>query len=314
MQWKGLNTGTMPVFLSYDQIERMIAALLDRATEWKPELVVGIARGGLVPGTMAAGILALPLAMVSFDRMAGTTSWIGEPPVGRRILLVDDGCSSGMTLATVRQALLQQGRECLTLTVVYDPDVSQYIPDLSHPMRSLWRFPWERGEATPTGRALRSTGAGPDRSTEQPFYGLELDGVFFSDVVRATAHADIPDAIATRELLPLNSLPFFSIERSVIITRRPESARAAILEWWAEQGRDAVPLECRPSDVPSEPASVAHYKAEAATRWGCTHFIESDPEQALRISALAPHLIVSWWSATEASGWTVGAAVSSAPR
>src|SRR5271165_2849622 len=46
--WKGLDTGRMPVFLGYDQTERMIAALLDRAEQWQPDYVVGIARGGLV--------------------------------------------------------------------------------------------------------------------------------------------------------------------------------------------------------------------------------------------------------------------------
>src|SRR5690348_8176440 len=107
-EWKGLNTAAMPVFLGYDQTERMIAALLDRAAQWQPDAVVGIARGGLVPATMAAGILALPLAMMSFDRASGATAWVGVPPAaGSRILLVDDGCSSGRTMRAARTTLLQ---------------------------------------------------------------------------------------------------------------------------------------------------------------------------------------------------------------
>src|SRR4051794_24775192 len=153
--WKGLDTARMPIFLGYDQTERMIAALLDQAAHWRPEAVVGIARGGLVPATMAAGILALPLAMIGFDRTAGSTAWIGPPPSARRILLVDDGCSTGQTMSEVRSALLREGRDCLSLAVVHDPDVTAYVPDLSHPMQKLWRFPWERGEATPAGRAWR---------------------------------------------------------------------------------------------------------------------------------------------------------------
>src|SRR5690242_8773795 len=98
--------------------------------QWQPEAVVGIARGGLVPATMAAGIMALPLAMVGFERAAGTTQWIGAPPDAGRILLVDDGCSTGRTMAAVREALLDEGRECLTLAVVHDPEVTAYIPDL----------------------------------------------------------------------------------------------------------------------------------------------------------------------------------------
>jgi hypothetical protein len=257
---------------------------------------------------MAAGIMALPLAMVKFDRIVGTTTWIGEPPTGRRILLVDDGCSTGQTMTTVRQALLREGRECLTLTVVYDPEVSQYMPDLSHPMRSLWRFPWERGEATPAGRALRATGSGPDRSTERPFYGLELDGILLFGVPHTIHQVNSPSSSAARDLLPLDKLPLFSPERAVVITGRPECARAKTSEWLAQWGHDGLPLECRPFDVPAEPAGIAHYKAVTASRWGCTHFIESDAEQALRIAAYAPHLIVSWWSAAEASAWLVGAA------
>src|SRR3984957_19147 len=102
LEWKGLEPGRMPVFLGYDQTERMIAALLDRAQQWQPEAVVGIARGGLVPATMAACILALPLAMIGFERTAGSATWISPPPPARRVLLVDDGCSTGRTMASVR--------------------------------------------------------------------------------------------------------------------------------------------------------------------------------------------------------------------
>ena len=216
----------MPVFLGYDQTERMIAALLDRAAQWQPDAVVGIARGGLVPATMAAGILALPLAMIGFERAAGATQWIGAPPAAGRVLLVDDGCSTGRTMDAVRAALLREGRDCLTLAVVHDPEVTAYVPDLSHPMRTLWRFPWERGEATPAGRALRATGAGPDRTTELPFYGLDLDGVFLPDVPDAVYHADIAEAVTRRHgLEPFATLPFFSPERAVVITGRPDSDR-----------------------------------------------------------------------------------------
>src|ERR1700733_14820631 len=98
MTWKGLESGRMPVFLGYDQTERMIAALMDRAWQWQPDAVVGITRGGGVPATMAAGIMALPLAMVSFERATGATGWIGAPASGGRVLLVDDGCSTGRTM------------------------------------------------------------------------------------------------------------------------------------------------------------------------------------------------------------------------
>src|SRR6185437_2830239 len=140
----------------------------------------------------------------------------GPEPEGRRVLLVDDGCSTGRTMAAVRAALLAEGRACLTLAVVHDPEVTSYVPDLSHAMRELWRFPWERGEATPAGRALRATGAGPERRTELPFYGLDMDGVFLPDVPDAAYRADIADAVARRHALePFATLPHFSPDRAV---------------------------------------------------------------------------------------------------
>jgi hypoxanthine phosphoribosyltransferase len=307
--WKGLETDRMPVFLGYDQTERMIAALLDRAVRWQPDTVVGIARGGLVPATMAAGILALPLAMIGYQRATGATHWIGPPPTAGRVLLVDDGCSSGQTMNAARTELEREGRSCLTLAVVHDPDVTSYVPDLSHPMQTLWRFPWERGEATPAGRALRATGAGPDLATELPFYGLDLDGVFLPDVPDAVYRADIAEAVMRRHgLEPFPALPFFSPDRAVVITGRPDVDRERTETWLARWGHGALPLVCRPADMPYNPDSVARYKAEAATRWGCTHFVESDAEQALRIAAHAPHLVVSWWSATDARAWLIGVA------
>jgi len=312
--WKGLDTGRMPVFLGYDQTERMIAALLDRAAQWQADSVVGIARGGLVPATMAAGILALPLAMVGFERATGASGWIGAAPAGGRILLVDDGCSTGTTMTLVREMLLREGRACLTLAVVHDPEVTAYVPDLSHPMRALWRFPWERGEATPTGRASRAGGAGPDRTTELPFYGLDLDGVFLPDVPEAVYAASIAEAVERRHALePFPALPFFSPERAVVITGRPDSDRARTAAWLARWGHGEMPLECRPADMPHDADRIARYKAETATRWGCTHFVESDAEQALRIAAHAPHLIVSWWSAADARAWLIGAAAQPPP-
>src|SRR5689334_11863002 len=107
--WKGLDTSRMPVFLGYDRIERMIAALLDRAAAWRPDEVVGIARGGLVPAAMASGLLALPLSFLRHDQVAGAVAWIGEPAHGRRVLLVDDCCSRGLTLRRARDHLLAEG-------------------------------------------------------------------------------------------------------------------------------------------------------------------------------------------------------------
>jgi hypoxanthine phosphoribosyltransferase len=309
-EWKGLDTGRMPVFIGYDQTERMLLALLERAAKWEPQWVVGITRGGLIPATMAASVLALPLAILTFERATGVVRWVGEAAAKQRVLLVDDSCSTGATMRQARSYLVEEGYECLTLTVVHDPEVSAFVPDLSHPMTALFRMPWERGEATTAARAQRAEGEdGERRPWEAPFVGLDLNGVFMPEIPRAAYAADLEGTLARRHALALCSvLPPFVPERAVIITGRPMLDEARTREWLAGCGHGGLPIEFRPMDVAPEPAAVAEYKARAATRWGCTHFIESEAEQAIRIAALAPHLIVSWWSAEDARAWLVGAA------
>ncbi|MEA2733488.1 MAG: hypothetical protein QOF70_7963 [Acetobacteraceae bacterium] len=161
-RWKGLQTDRTPNFTSYDQVERFVGSLLTDVMLWQPEAVVAIVRGGLVPGTMTSCMLALSLFMVSWDRTTDVTVWIGQPPDARRVVLVDDCCATGRTMASVRASLLAQGYDCRTMTILHDPETTRYVPDYLHPMTALFPFPWERGEATPAAaRRMRATGLLP---------------------------------------------------------------------------------------------------------------------------------------------------------
>jgi len=307
--WKGLDTSRAPHFIGYDQAERMVAALMDRAAAWRPDAVVAIVRGGLVPGTMAAAMLALPLAMVGWDRARGVVSWFGARPAGR-LLVVDDCCATGATMRAVLADCAAAGSACLSLTIVHDPETSGLVPDLSHPMTEYFRLPWERGEATPAARGRRALGEAADRAHEAPFVGLDLDGIFLPDISRVDYDRDLAAALERRaELLPFAALPDFARDRAVVITGRPEMDAGMTRAWLVRHGHGGLPVQMRPANVATDLDSVARYKAEAATRWGCTHFVESEAEQAIRIAALAPHLVVSWWSPEAARHWIVGAAV-----
>jgi hypoxanthine phosphoribosyltransferase len=295
--WKGLDTSRMPVFLSYDRVERMVAALLPEVERWRPDHVVGIARGGIVPAAMAAGILALPLSFVRHEKATGAITWIDAPAAGRRILLIDDCCSSGATLDRARQALRAEGRECLTMAVVYDPDVARHVPDLSHPMRELFRLPWERGEATPTGRAAKASGPNLDQSVEAPFVGFGVDEPLLAKIAGSG--------------MPFPPLPH---DRAVLISGRPDSERPGILAALTGTVCEHLPLLCGEAPIGTDSMAIARSKAEAATRFGCTHFIECNAEQAIGIATHASHLITTWWSIEAGTGWIIGAVAQPSPR
>jgi hypothetical protein len=239
---------------------------------------------------MAAGILALPLSVVGHDPTTGAVTWIGPPSSGHRILLVDDCCSSGNTLHQTRTSLTEAGHECLTLVVVHDPDTVRHQPDLSHPMRALFRLPWERGEATPTGRAAKLSRTRNDLAAEAPFFAVGLDETLLADIA------------AGRDLRRLPS------NRALLICDLAEAERTRITASLATTPYRNLPLQCRPDTTAPEQSAIARFKAETATRWGCTHFFECDAEQAIQIAAHAAHLIVMWWPAGAERGWVIGAA------
>jgi hypothetical protein len=94
----------------------------------------------------------------------------------------------------------------------------------------------------------------------------------------------------------------------VLISGIQEAERARIAASLASTPYRDLPLQCRQNATADDKESIARFKADAATRWGCTHFLERDAEQAIGISGHAPHLIVTWWSAASGRGWTIGAA------
>src|SRR5215510_5705635 len=78
------------------------ALALRVAKEYQPEVVLGVAKAGVIPGVVVASIL-----QVEFTSMTVTRRTEGQAPVlvagppatiaGRRVLVVDETCDSGAT-------------------------------------------------------------------------------------------------------------------------------------------------------------------------------------------------------------------------
>ena len=79
------------------------ALALRVARDYQPEVVLGVAKAGVIPGVVVASIL-----QVEFTSMTVTRQTAGQSPVlvtgppntiqGRRVLIVDETCDSGATL------------------------------------------------------------------------------------------------------------------------------------------------------------------------------------------------------------------------
>jgi len=106
--------------LSYIPYERFVAdvqALADRleGDAWAPDFIVGIGRGGLVPGAYLSHRTGIP--MLSVDYSSKVSGFADELLVklanmsiaGQRILFVDDINDSGATLVYLRGSILDHG-------------------------------------------------------------------------------------------------------------------------------------------------------------------------------------------------------------
>ena len=121
---------------------------------YEPELVVAVARGGLLlAGGIAYALGIKSCGAVNAEFYTGVGTRLPEPImmpplldeasiVGKKVLLVDDVSDSGRTLAMVVQ-LLQAGGADLRTVVLYTKPGTVYEPTYSWKRTDKWiNFPW----------------------------------------------------------------------------------------------------------------------------------------------------------------------------
>ncbi len=147
--------------LSQDMFVRAANLIAGHVTVYQPQVIVGIARGGLPLaqhvarrlGTEAVAIAARHNATdTAYLQATGRVDLIGPdvrlPPAGARLLVVDDICGTGATLTAVSALLTARCKPTSLRTAVLcrnaATDGGAYLPDVW-----VWRlrdwvvFPWE---------------------------------------------------------------------------------------------------------------------------------------------------------------------------
>jgi hypoxanthine phosphoribosyltransferase len=145
-------------------------------------LVLAVGRGGYYPGSLIAQLLRIDLRPVRVSRRINDVvvyqepQWILEPPLlirGRRVLIVDEICSSGQTLSLISARAAALGAEQIKSAVLYAHTWGTSTPDaIGLVTDALVLNPWDR-EILRDGlfqfnpeyvEALRLQGRSPDRS------------------------------------------------------------------------------------------------------------------------------------------------------
>lgn len=124
------------------------------ASAFEPEVVVAIARGGLLPaGAIAYGLGAKNCGAINMEFYTGIGTVLDAPQVlppeldmnyldGRRALLVDDVADSGRTLRMAVDMLRDKGADVRSVTIYEKPSTIIH-PDYVWKATDLWiDFPW----------------------------------------------------------------------------------------------------------------------------------------------------------------------------
>ncbi|WP_110588324.1 phosphoribosyltransferase [Microbacterium suaedae] len=124
------------------------------AAGFEPEVVVAIARGGLLPaGAIAYGLGAKNCGAINMEFYTGIGTVLDAPEVlppeldmnyldGRRVLLVDDVADSGRTLKMAVEMLSEKGADVRSVTIYTKPSTI-IQPDFAWKDTGLWiDFPW----------------------------------------------------------------------------------------------------------------------------------------------------------------------------
>ena len=146
----------------FGELARALALKVSRA--WDPELVVGVATAGVIPGAVIAAILDRDFRSILVTRrlpvgVRETPAVLGAAPHevrGRRVLVVDETCDSGATMRLAIAAVVNAGAAEVRSAVAFR--TGGYEPDF-HALAtaSAIVLPWDReilveGELVPNPR------------------------------------------------------------------------------------------------------------------------------------------------------------------
>ncbi len=116
--------------------------------EYDPDLVVGIARAGVIPGAVVASILQRDFASIAITREASGArpTVIAGPPrivAGRRVLIVDETCDTGDTMKLALAAVRELQPAAVKTAVSFR--TGDYKPDFfALESENFIILPWDR--------------------------------------------------------------------------------------------------------------------------------------------------------------------------
>ena len=144
---------------TWSQIYDMLFNIAQKiqSQNYRPDIIVGIARGGLVPARILTDLLETPqLGFMEVEFYIDIQQTLGKPILKqtlttqvsfKKALIVDDIADTGESLNLVKTHLQQQGASQIKTATLYQKPQSTTTPDFYEKQTTNWVvFPWEPKE------------------------------------------------------------------------------------------------------------------------------------------------------------------------
>ena len=145
--------------VSWDEIDRLVSEVAERveSSGFRPDVIVAIVRGGLVPARLLSDylgvedILTMEIKLYEGIGVRGKRPYLRQPLTGdikgRRVLLVDDISDTGLTLQLAQEVIsFYMPGEVRTASIYVKP-WTNFVPDYYARTTDKWVvFPWEKRE------------------------------------------------------------------------------------------------------------------------------------------------------------------------
>jgi hypothetical protein len=252
-----------PPFVTTRQLVEDAAAL---AAKLPPNTagIVGVARSGVIPASLIATQLHLPLWIFRqsmWDITSAGHGWrLADGDRKGPLVFVDDTCMTGNSVRQARAIAAEQlpGREVLFTVLYRNPGAGNaafdlWAHDLAHPHFLEWNL---------------------FNSIHLPRMAFDFDGIFTCD------GTNDPLYLPRRQTIRL------------VVTGRSEALRKPTQDWLKRWGISTQKLVMYPGPTPRDPLAIARYKAEHFAKTRLRYFVESDPLQAAEIAKLTRKQVI----------------------
>jgi hypothetical protein len=259
-EWRWIATADLMA-----ETVRFIAKLPDDITS-----VGGISRSGLLPATIIATHLHLPLFEVNGRLARLGAGSRGGSLVARagRMLIVDDTIYTGSAMDQARAIARAHRTDAVFAAIYARPEAAHKADLIAAELPSPHFLEWNFFNNGPL------IGYATNKRVYREGVATDFDGILCADGATSIGEA--------RPYLLPRAHPV-----KLIVTGRPESTRAASEAWLAKWGAKFERMAMMPGHALAEAGEIAAFKAREFAASPLGIFVESDPWQAERIFRLS---------------------------